>query len=264
MTMWRKTRTEMAGAMRSLQYDLGRREPSPENPVVDPDGIGVPKAAPVHHRAPDGPEVTSTGMSTFGGAAEAARPGDDQGPRRRPSRRIAAVTAFAALTVAGAAGSYFAVVNGLGGLLGEKPATAEPYPLAIGEQAKDQMAANAGMGRGSAAEPVAATPATTVVPAATPAPGVPLAPLAQPAPRTVTVTKVVTAPQAPGPTSEGCGDCNTPPVPTPTSAPSTTPAPAESSSPSPSPTETSASPAPTESSSSAPASAAGRRAHRRH
>lgn len=61
MSVWRRTRNEVAGAWRSLRYDLSRR-PEP----------GVTRAA-----AP-APDVTSTGMSTFGGVPaanlRAARP----------------------------------------------------------------------------------------------------------------------------------------------------------------------------------------------
>ena len=48
MSLWRRTSTEMAGAWRSLRYDMGRRPSEP------PAG---------------GPDVTSTGMCTFGGQA---------------------------------------------------------------------------------------------------------------------------------------------------------------------------------------------------
>src|SRR4051812_40192462 len=108
MSLWRRTRTEVAGAWRSVRYDFGRRPSEP---------------------AAEGPDVTSTGMSTFGG-----RPLDEppagSGERRHPPRRAVAVTAFGLLTVAGAAGAYFAVVNGLGSVLSETPAAADTFPPA--------------------------------------------------------------------------------------------------------------------------------------
>ncbi len=113
MSLWRRTRTEMAGAWRSLRYDMGRR----------PASTGTPAAAPA-------PDVTSTGMSTFGGAP-AADAHTGQHGYARPPRRTAAVAAFGVLAVVGAAGSYFAVVNGLGAMFGERPANAEAYPLTV-------------------------------------------------------------------------------------------------------------------------------------
>ncbi|MFG1608240.1 hypothetical protein [Actinoplanes sp. NPDC049265] len=245
MTLWRKTRTEMAGAWRSLRYDLGRREePGHEPPVL----------------RPGHPDVTSTGMSTFGGVEETAWPGCTAGTHRRPPRRLVAVTAFGALAVAGAAGSYLAVVNGLGGLLAEEPAAAEPYPLAIGgEPERDQVASNAGIGQGRAERPVPAP----AMPAAAVAPGVPVQKITQPAPLVTTVTKTVPVPNAPVPTSPAC-DCLEPPVPTPTDVPSSTPSPDASEPEPPVPTDSASSPTPTDSASGEPsASSESGRAHRR-
>ncbi|HET6531081.1 MAG TPA: hypothetical protein VFH03_10780, partial [Actinoplanes sp.] len=104
MTLWRRTRTEMAGAWRSLRYDLGRR----------------PEPLPARGREPE-PDVTSTGMSTFGGvtgSSAPAYPPAQPGYREpaRPGRALTAVGAVLTLAVVGVAGSYLAVVTGLGGL----------------------------------------------------------------------------------------------------------------------------------------------------
>ena len=251
MTLWRKTRTETAGAWRSLNYDLGRRDGEPSD---------------VGDRSPDGRDVTSTGMNTFGGVAESVAHHGDLGGYRRSPRRAVAVAAFGTLAVAGAAGSYFAVVNGLNALLTDRPATAGPYPLAIGDTTADQVSSNAGLGKG-AGGPAAAAPVVAVPPAATAA-GVPVTTTTQPAPRLPAVTR--TAPARPGPQPTDACDCDSPPVPTPTSAPSTTssttPTPTDSGPASPDPTDSSAAPEPTDSASSAPSndpSANSRRGHRR-
>jgi hypothetical protein len=100
MSLLRRIRAELAGACRSVRYDLGRR----------------PVAVSAH-----GPDVTSTGMNTFGGC-------DFDEPSPRSPRRAAAVTALGILTVMGAAGAYLAVVNGLGSLMRETPASADTFP----------------------------------------------------------------------------------------------------------------------------------------
>jgi hypothetical protein len=240
-------RKEMAGAWRSLRYDMGKRpvEPTPFEEDV--------------------PDVTYTGMSTFGGAPETSAEVVEPAGRVRPPRRAAAVAAFGALAVAGAAGSYFAVVNGLGALLADEPAAPDPYPLAVGAPdgtTGDDLTANAGMGRGTTTRPA---PAGTQ--AAEPgAVRVPPAKIAQPAARQPAAPG--TRPTRPGtPASEDC-DCLTPPVPTPT-APGSTPPPS-SPSPSPSPSDgassssepPSASP-PAEPSGSGSGDPTGRSAHRR-
>lgn len=107
MSLLRRIRAELAGACRSVRYDLGRR----------------PAVPPAH-----GPDMTSTGLSTFGGY-------DRDEPAPRPPRRAAAATALGVLTVVGAAGAYLCVVNGLGSLLHETPASADtlpPRPAATG------------------------------------------------------------------------------------------------------------------------------------
>ncbi|MGA5300765.1 hypothetical protein ACPCHT_12610 [Nucisporomicrobium flavum] len=232
MTLWRRTRTEVAGAWRSLRYDLGRREA---------DEGRASSARPVH------PDVTSTGYSTFGGAGITGGLRTSYGPAhaRRP-RRAVAVTAFGTLAVAGAAGSYFAVVNGLGVVLGDQPAGAEPYPLAAAApDGTPGEASNEGLGRGPQEAPgrveaPAAAGTVRTVPHTLATTGTPDSPGAAvlPAPRRTTVHR--TSPAAP-PTP--C-DCLTPPVPTPTAAPSSPDSPSPTPTPSPSDDDT-ASPDPT-------------------
>jgi hypothetical protein len=226
MNPWRRTRSELAGAWRSVRYDLDKR------PGTGPAGAD-------HEPEQD---ATSTGMSTFGvPVSDELSSGYDPVYERAP-RRLAAVGAFGVLAVVGAAGSYFAVVNGLGSLLAEKPAGAEPYPLAAPAAGAD---ATAGMGRGSARLPDAGTagatttgPSVLIVPTTAPAQV-----QAQAQPRTPRGAGVPPRRRdAPAPSVPGC-DCLTPPVPTPT-GPTPTPSPTDSPSSSPSPADTgSASPA---------------------
>jgi hypothetical protein len=213
MSLWRRTRTEVAGAWRSLRYDMGRR---PQHTAAGP-------AAPA-------PDVTSTGMSTFGGVPTGGT-GEEHERYARPPRRVAAVAAFGVLAVTGAAGSYFAVVNGLGALLGG-PAATEPYPLAVAappDRPRDEADSVSGMGRGSAPRAGATTavpvpPRTIAAPATGPAP-------ARPAPRP-------TRPADPGTPADGdC--CLAPPVPTPTAPPSPSPTPSAGGSARPEPSATS-------------------------
>lgn len=114
MSLWRRTRTEAAGVWRSLRYDLGRRPSEPPG---------------------DGPDVTSTGMNTFGGQPVEPAPA--------PRGRALAVSAFGLLTVAGATGAYLAVANGLVPLLDESPAAAGTLPAT-------SATANSGIGAGPA------------------------------------------------------------------------------------------------------------------
>jgi hypothetical protein len=204
MSLWRRTRTEVAGAWRSLRYDMGRRPVEPAAPPTT------------------GMDVTSTGMHTFGGPVGDLTGTYDEDLPRRP-RRLAAVSAFAVLALAGGVGSYFAVVHGLGpALAGEQPAHAPADAPAAVKPAAARPAENEGMGRG---KPVLAAPQVvrTTVP---------------PAP--VAVTPVPATHQT-KPATE-C-DCLHPPVPTPT-APSGSPSPTPSASAtaSPSASATSASP----------------------
>lgn len=205
MSLWRRTRTEVAGAWRSLRYDMGRRPVEPAAPPTT------------------GMDVTSTGMHTFGGPVGDVTGTYDEDLPRRP-RRLAAVSAFAVLALAGGVGSYFAVVHGLGpALAGEQPAQAPTDALAAVKPAAARPAENEGMGRG---KPVAVDPA---------------APKALPttaAPQVTRATKPVTHP------ATEC-DCLHPPVPTPTApsgSPSPTPSASTTASPSASASATSASP----------------------
>jgi hypothetical protein len=202
MNLWRTTRTEAAGAWRSLRYDMSKRDTDRRQPASEP-GVTVR------------PDVTSTGMSTFGGPVDDLS--TDYAEFGRPPRRMVAVSVFALLTVAGAAGSYFAVVNGLGSLLRDKPATAEAYPMAAAAPTAG-AGATTGIGRGAAAPRAvvrhAGVPtATATTPAAVPPTTVAAPP---PAPPRRTVPE-----RAARPARSTCA-CLTPPVPTPT-GPSTSP-----------------------------------------
>lgn len=209
MRVWRRTRTEMAGAWRSLRYDMGRRPSDP------PAG---------------GPDVTSTGMSTFGGTSWDFRAGPEPTempiagrmprPRRRGPRRAVTVSAFGLLTVAGAAGAYLVVVNGLVPLREQGPAAAATVP----------PAATAEAALGPAVRPatrVAKAPrtGTAIEPRRVTAPGRTLA--LPPAPPDASPLRTTKGRRPPTPE---CA-CGNPPVPTPTapaSSPSPTPsAPAE-------------------------------------
>jgi hypothetical protein len=219
MTLWRRTRNEAAGAWRSLRYDLGRRAEQP------------PPAGPV-------PDVTSTGMSTFGGVTGHTGPAERYAEPARPGRRLAAAAAFVALAVAGSAGSYLAVVTGFGGLLHGDSAAAGERPLASARRAGDPPAggteAISRLGRGPAAAAPDGRTARPVPPQRLAAPAT-VPPAARPAP------PPPQRPARPGtPTREGC-DCLNPPVPTPAAPPpsSPSPSPADSASPSPSESESS-------------------------
>jgi hypothetical protein len=212
MSLLRKTRTEMAGAWRSLRYDMGKR-PAPPRP---------------------GPDVTSTGMSTFGGPVGDLTSGYDEDLPRRP-RRLVAVSAFGVLALTGGIGSYFAVVHGLGpALAGEQPpapqqaqAEGHTYPLTA---TRDTPAGNAGMGR---AAPLKAPAAVVADPASPKA--------VRTTPPAARAAKPVRSPAI------EC-DCLHPPVPTPTApsgSPSPTPSAPASASVSPSPSSSSADPSPT-------------------
>lgn len=250
MSLLRRTRTEVAGAWRSLRYDLGR------TPAEPPAG---------------GPDVTYTGMGTFGGLGTAEpyaepAPGPAAVPTHRRPRRAAAVTAFGTLTVLGAAGAYLAVVNGLGSVLSETPAAADTFP------ARPAVTTDAGLGtgptvsgpaarppaRGTATRPQPATPVgkVTVAPPGTAVPpSVPSTVAPPPTVRPVRTTKAA---------KPEC-HCDQPPVPTP-AAPSSSPSPTPSDTPStpesplPSPSEPSATP----SESVAPSESPQGRQHRRH
>jgi len=249
MTLWRKARTEVAGAWRSMRYDLGRPEPDADRP-----GPGTSARPGAGY-----PDVTSTGLSTFGGAGLTGGLRTSYGEQLVPRpRRLAAVSAFGVLAVVGAAGSYFAVVNGVGALVGDKPVGAEPYPLAAeAPRGTDGDLSNSGLGRGTAnaAGPPPAAPTTTaeLAPGAVrvlPTPTAAAPPAVAPrSPRTTVAGKP--APGRPEIRPTAC--CLNPPVPTPTvpvptpHSPSATPSPDSSvpdgdASPEPSESPTSAAP----------------------
>ncbi|HEU4346806.1 MAG TPA: hypothetical protein VFR35_03365 [Actinoplanes sp.] len=227
MSLRRRTRTELAGAWRSLRYDLGRR---PEQPRDD----GRATA----------PDVTCTGMSTFGGSAGThGNTGYDE--YGRPPRRLVAAGSFVMLAVVGAAGSYLAVAGGLGGLLRQESAVAGERPVAVAAptgEADAGVASNSGLGRGPAVAPrgttaVVVPPSDGVRPATTPL-------------RAARPAQPRTRPAEPGkPAQEEC-DCPAPPVPTPTAPPPSSPTPSASGSPSPSPSQSE--PAPSDSPSADP------------
>jgi hypothetical protein len=207
MSLWRLTRNEMAGAWRSLRYDLARRA----------DGHGDPA-------------VTRAGV-----------PG---GPR---SPRLVAASAFGIVAVTGAAGSYLAVVNGVGSLLAE-PVGPEPFPL-VAEAAPRTTAPGTPpvtAQAGGTGEDVAPVPRGRVTVLTGPGGAVtaPTGAARQQATRTATVratatarprtqTRPTSAPRTPAP--EPSCDCLNPPVPTPTSPPSATHGTPPSDGPSPTP-----------------------------
>ena len=259
MSLLRRTRTEVAGAWRSLRYDLGR---TPAEPPAD------------------GPDVTSTGMSTFGGAGAidpyAVTPAPVAVPAHRRPRRAVAVAAFGTLTVVGAASAYLAVVNGLGSLLSETSAAAGTVP------ARPAATTDARLGAG----PASSRPARRPVAEGAETPGVISTAAVAEARRAVPGIVATTPPSIPGavpppapaadpvpaspkPAKPECR-CAEPPVPTPT-APSSSPSPTPSASPSASdsPDPSPADPSPTESSATPDDSATSgedreNRRHRRH
>lgn len=213
MSLLRRVRAEWSGALRSVRYDMGRR------PVEPPAG---------------GPDMTSTGMNTFGGLM--AEP-PAQTPRTRMPRRAALITALGVLTVVGAAGAYLGVVNGLGSFLNAAQAGTVP------SQPGTTFSPNSGIGRGPTktknqvkSDDVPPTPIITSAPAAG----------AIPKAAEKATARNVSPLRTTSPAKDEC-DCGSlpPPVPTPT-VPQSQPVPSDSASPSagadPSPSETSATP----------------------
>lgn len=180
---------EVSGAWRSFRYDLSRRPVRADDDA--PTDVIYPEYEPAH----------------------------------RPRRRVIAATTFGALSLVGAAGTYFAVINGLSALASEEAAPPDRLPAVVGSPSPSPTV------RGVAAVP-RPTPSRHVPP---PAGGKP-----SPTGRGV-LGRAPVRPPGPSPT---CA-CVTPPVPTPTSPPPVveTPDPPVSSSP-PAPTA-SASPEPT-------------------
>ncbi|SNT52781.1 hypothetical protein SAMN05421812_108173 [Asanoa hainanensis] len=102
MTTWRGVRKELEGAWRSIQYDLSRAKT----------------------RRTDGEETTELIFPE----------------QNRPPRRLRATGGFVLVSLVGAIGTYFAVVNGLGALL-------EPGQKAEGEKPASVVAGAAGTGQ---------------------------------------------------------------------------------------------------------------------
>ena len=252
MSLWRSVRGEMAGAWRSICYDLGRRPASPSSP-----------------------DVTSTGMETFPGSL-VDLPVAPVAQDARPPRRFVGVAAFCALSLCGAAGSYLVATTAFADRM------RDPVPVAAPPAAPSRPPAAETGDDGMGAVP----PATRQPRAGAPAPAVP-APGAGTVAAPVTgsaagatarpVVPAAGAPRKPAPpaaarptsaagsgipevtTSPDCG-CETPPVPTPT-APSPTPSVPDSGSPSASP---SADPSVSATTDAGPSTDASDRRHRRH
>jgi hypothetical protein len=218
MSVWRTARDELAGAWRSLRYDLHRRS--------DPDAL---PAADCH-------DATSNEVSTFGGAGAHLYSVHDE--YADSPRRLVAVSAFGLLALTGAAGSYLAVVNGLGDRLAADLPTFGPFPLVAegtstpAATVRRAPAARLGNGAPLAPSPVAqATPLRTrAAMAATTSAGPRRFAEGGVAPRTVgpVRTPCRCAPPAPIPTFPSAG-------PRPTSSQTGSPAPSPTPSPSPSP-----------------------------
>ncbi|BEL09067.1 hypothetical protein Q0Z83_072580 [Actinoplanes sichuanensis] len=187
MSLWRNIRAEMAGAWRSLRYDLGRR----------PAG-----------RGPAEPDVTSTGMNTFPGSL-VFLPAEPAADEERPPRRFVAVAVFCALAVCGAVGAYLVATTAFAGRMTDPPAAAPevapppPRPPTFEAAPGPRPGGHAGMGR-TPRRPHAVSPTPAAV-------------------LTTTTRVVVTPPPArentrpatPVTEPPEC-DCDTPPVPTPT------------------------------------------------
>ncbi|MBB2941661.1 hypothetical protein FB565_001365 [Actinoplanes lutulentus] len=265
MSLLRRIRGEVAGAWRSVGYDLGRR-PS--------------EAEPAEIRELD---VTSTGMNTFPGAL-VDLPSSPLRTDATPPRRFVAVTVFCLLAMSGATGSYFVATSIFSAPTGNVAESAESAPQAAAERPipVDQAAGGeAGMGSAlrpagkprttpPSASPTVAGAAGTVGTAGAAGPQKPVAkvtrgvPADAAAPATSRQERPTTvAPERTRITESPC-DCMTPPVPTPTAQPVGT-SPSASVRPSEKP-DNSTSPAPSGSVGPAPSDAGDghhrRRAHR--
>ncbi|HET9516890.1 MAG TPA: hypothetical protein VFO77_04100, partial [Actinoplanes sp.] len=162
MRLWRTARDEVAGAWRSLRYDLQRRSRA--------DRPGATRGQP--NTDPHSADVY--GINDLWGDAP-----DFDDEYDQPRRRLVAVAAFALLAAVGAAGSYLAVANGLGLLLSN---AAETYPLADARPAP------------TAVERPSPVPRQGVAPAISPPP------VAQPTARRRAAAPATTRPK-PGPSS---------------------------------------------------------------
>ena len=204
MSLWRSVRGEMAGAWRSICYDLGRR----------PAGRDT------------GPDVTSTGLNTFPGSLVDLPAGP---PERdaRPPRRFVAVAALCALTGCGAAGSYLVATTAFAGRMSDTTVVAAaPEQPGTADRAAD--GGTVGMGRipqtprrqATPAAPAAGTAGTGAAAVAAPggpAGGVVAPPRAAARPPARTGPTGTTGGTAGVPAEPEC-HCETPPVPTPTAA----------------------------------------------
>ncbi|GLW32480.1 hypothetical protein Areg01_54180 [Actinoplanes regularis] len=193
-------RGEVAGALRSVRYDLGRR-PAQRN---------------------DGPDVTSTGLSTFPGSLMEWRTVPEK-TGAKPRRRYLSVTALCLLALVGAIGSYLLVTYGLAAAADRPEAAPAPPPSASATPAESPSASPAAgepTTRMGAAGPGARTTGThrgAVAPRPAEAAHRPTGATKS------TVTRKPIVPRPPAGTPK-C-NCVTPPVPTPT-APASVPAPA--------------------------------------
>ncbi|GIF11861.1 hypothetical protein FHX34_102366 [Actinoplanes teichomyceticus] len=113
MSLWLRIRDELRGAWRSVKYDLGRR----------PAG----RAA--------GPDVTSTGLSTFPGALMEWRTVPAE-PDARPPRRLLGITALCLVALVGAIGSYLLVTRSLADTRADRARAAAAPPAATTHRAR--------------------------------------------------------------------------------------------------------------------------------
>ncbi|WP_433829261.1 hypothetical protein ACQP2E_07640 [Actinoplanes sp. CA-015351] len=261
MSLFRRIRGEVAGAWRSVGYDLGRRHSEAPAPEAAPEISGL--------------DVTSTGMNTFPGSL-VDLPSSPLRTDAAPPRRFVAVTVFCLLAMSGATGSYFVATSifsaptgnvaesvdsaGSAGSTDSAPQAAAEQPIPV------DQAAGGKAGMGSALRP-AGKPRTTPASASPAVAGKPVAKVTRGAPadaaapatsrqeRPTTVT-----PERTRITESPC-DCMTPPVPTPT-APAVSASPSVPVRPSEKP-DNSPSVAPSDSVSPTPSHAGDGRHHRR-
>jgi hypothetical protein len=243
MTLWRRTRNEVAGAMRSLRYDLDQHHTKEHPQHTNQPGASQYDAG--HHNAghhdasrhhgnrydmiPYDMSALDLGRNRPGGYAGrhvaqfgaagnlSGGAGAPEGAGERRPRRLLTVTAFGTLAVIGVAGSYAAVVTDFGGLAGGSRGV-EPYPLAAALPGGERLS-NEGFGRGEAQGPpatAAGLPATRPRSVVRVLPTTAVAgPVAQAA-ETARETQTVRTPGSTSTAEQPC-DCVTPPVPTPTS-----------------------------------------------
>jgi hypothetical protein len=133
VSIWRAVRRDVAGARRSLRYDLAREIPAPD-------------------------DETELIYPEF------------EAHERRPRRRALGAGWVGVLVLSGAVGTYFAVVGGLGALLDERAAPAlDPLPaVADGQAATPTAASPAAATSTTRPSPPPRRPATTAVLATSP------------------------------------------------------------------------------------------------